>query len=190
MKQSVTTYFLEMSAPSELRPSAAQPPSLRVEQAQIVCPELSRFLYTAVGGDWYWTSRLKWSYQQWAAHLQRPELETWIGYVDGTPAGYFELEQQARATVEITCFGLLRQFIGQGIGGALLTAAIRRAWQRAGQRVWVHTCSLDGPNALRNYQARGFQLYDQVTQESELPDQPPGPWPNARPAPSSDPQLR
>jgi GNAT superfamily N-acetyltransferase len=85
-----------------------------------------------------------------------------------------------------TVLDLLRQFIGQGIGGALLTAAIRRAWQLASQRVWVHTCSLDGPNALGNYQARGFRLYDQVTRDNELPDQPPGPWPNARPAPASD----
>jgi hypothetical protein len=53
----------------------------------------------------------------------------------------------------------------------------------------VHTCSLDRSNAIRNYQARGFHLYDQLTQASELPNQPPGPWPNARPARSSDPQV-
>ena len=27
------------------------------------------------------------------------------------------------------------------------------------RRVWVHTCDLDHPNALVNYQARGFSVY-------------------------------
>ena len=30
----------------------------------------------------------------WLAYVDRPELETWIGYLSGTPAGYFELESQ------------------------------------------------------------------------------------------------
>ena len=47
-------------------------------------------------------------------------------------------------------------------------------------RVWVHTCSLDGPTALANYQARGFRLYDTKTIELELPEETPGPWPGAR----------
>ena len=28
------------------------------------------------------------------AWVDRPEIETWIGYLSGTPAGYFELEAQ------------------------------------------------------------------------------------------------
>ena len=27
------------------------------------------------------------------------------------------------------------------------------------ERVWVHTCSLGHPSALKNYQARGFTIY-------------------------------
>ena len=30
------------------------------------------------------------------------------------------------------------------------------------QRVWLHTCNLDGPHALANYQKRGFRIYDVV----------------------------
>lgn len=180
MKRAVTTYYLEMLSPSELRPAAGREPDFQVRQAQVASPELSRFLYTAVGGDWYWLERLEWSYAQWMAYLDRPEVETWVGYARGTPAGFFELERQAQQQAEITYFGLLPQFIGQGFGGALLTAAIERAWQGGTRRVWVHTCSLDGPAALRNYLARGFKQYKQETEEEDLPGAAPGPWPGAR----------
>ena len=79
-------------------------------------------------------------------------------YLRGTPAGYFELDDQD-GDVEIAYFGLLPQFLGKGLGGGFLTAAVEKAWEMGAARVWVHTCSLDHPNALKNYQARGFQIY-------------------------------
>ncbi len=178
MKRTVTTCYLEMTDPADLRPARARP-ELEVVRAEISSPELSRYLYTAVGGPWFWTDRLDWSYSRWRDYLDRPEVETWVGSVRGTPAGYFELERQADANVEIVYFGLLPQFIGQGLGGCLLTRAVERAWEGNTRRVWVHTCTLDGPLALRNYLARGFRLYREVTQEAELPAVPPGPWPGA-----------
>ncbi len=27
------------------------------------CPELNRFFYKAIGGDWYWIDRLPWTYE-------------------------------------------------------------------------------------------------------------------------------
>src|SRR5438034_8495738 len=42
---------------------------------------------------------------------------------------------------------------------------ISRAWAKGARRVWVHTCSLDGPTALANYQGRGFRVYDQRAQD-------------------------
>jgi GNAT superfamily N-acetyltransferase len=83
------------------------------------------------------------------------------------------------ANLEIAYFGLLPQFIGRGIGGTLLTSAIERAWEMGAARVWVHTCSLDGPSALGNYQARGFRYYKEEETEVDLPEQTPGPWPGA-----------
>ena len=99
--------------------------------------------------------------------MDRPQLATWLAYLHGTPAGYFELETQPDDSVEIAYFGLLPQFIGQGIGGVLLTRAIESAWQMGAERVWVHTCSLDHPQALKNYQARGLQIFKTVTAGEE-----------------------
>jgi GNAT superfamily N-acetyltransferase len=91
--------------------------------------------------------------------VNRPELTTYVGYVDDEPVGYFELHHRVDDGVEIAYFGLLPKFIGQGFGGALLTEAVRRAWQLTPPRVWLHTCTLDHPQALANYQARGFEIY-------------------------------
>jgi len=181
------TWYLEMTSPADLRPSRPVALDVEVKQARIISPELNRFFYTAIGGDWYWVDRLPWSYAQWLDYLDRPDHETWVASVSGTPAGYFELD--GTTDIELAYFGILPQFVGQGLGGHLLTRAIRRAWEKQPRRVWVHTCSLDHSSALANYQSRGFRLYKEEVSSKELPAEPPGPWPgaNRRVGPQSKP---
>ena len=176
----VIIYHLEIQDPGALRPAQRQHPDAEIRRVEIVCPEFNRFLYAAVGGEWHWHERLSWSYEQWTTYLERPQHETWVAYVRGTPAGYVELERHPSGSVEICYFGLLPQFIGHGLGGQLLTHAIRRGWEMGATRVWVHTCTLDHPSALRNYQARGLEIYREDEKMVMLPDSPPGPWPNAQ----------
>lgn len=179
MRTQLVVYHLEMTDPSQLVPCRSACPPFTLARVEIPCPALNRFLYATVGGDWYWVDQLGWSYADWQRFVERDNLETWLAYVSGTPAGYFELELQERGDVQIRHFGLLPQFIGQGLGGALLVAAVRRAWARDACRVWLHTCSLDHPSALPAYLARGFRLYDEVRSEVDMPDRPVGPWPGA-----------
>ncbi len=179
MKTRLTTWYLEMLSPDDLRPKRTELPGLTVLQATQPCPEFSRFLYTSVGGHWYWRDRLPWTYDQWLTHLTRTELETWVAYLSGTPAGYVELVAQPDQSVKLEYFGLLPQFIGQGIGGHLLTFSIERAWAMGAQRVWLHTCSLDSQHAYKNYEARGFQLFNTVENIIDKLPHPPGPWPQA-----------
>ena len=75
----------------------------------------------------------------------------------GSPAGYFELDRQGES-VEVAYFGLLPPFIGLGLGGALLAAAVARGFELS-TRVWLHTCTLNHPQALANYLARGLRPY-------------------------------
>lgn len=177
---SVTTYYLEMKSPDELRPRRVARDDVAMVRIVPPMPELNRFFYTTVGGEWFWLDRLPWTYQKWREYLDRPELETWMFTVAGIPAGYIELEAQAGDDVEIVYFGLLPSFIGQGLGAHFLTVGTERAWQRGAKRVWVHTCSLDHPNALTGYQARGFRLWKEETALETLPHQPIGPWPGSR----------
>lgn len=175
----ITMWSLEMRDPRALKPASTPDQKLELHRAEIPCPELSRFLYTAVGGPWYWLDRLPWCHADWTRYLARPEVETWVQYLQGTPTGYFELERQDDDAVEIAQLGLLPQFIGHRFGGHLLTLAAQRAWTTGPRRIWARTFSLDGPHALANYKARGFRVFDTFTGSATVPDQPPGPWPGA-----------
>ncbi|MCE7082295.1 GNAT family N-acetyltransferase [Streptomyces sp. ST2-7A] len=184
----VVTWYLEQTSPTDPRPADAPDPAqgVRVAWARVPCPEFSRFLYTAVGGDVSWTDRLSWDRERWRAFLERPGVETRVAYARDTPAGFIELEGQSDGVVEISYFGLLPDFRGRRIGGHLLSEGVARAWDLAERwpgreetrRVWVHTCSLDGPHALANYERRGFRVYD-VHREVETVRSAPGPWPGA-----------
>lgn len=178
MRREVTTWFLEMSDPGQFRPAAVDLPGVSYARAEIASPELNRFLYSAVGPAWYWVDRLPWTRDEWLKYLEN--VETWIAYERGTPAGYLELERRDAGEVEVAMFGLLPEFIGRRIGGALLSVGVSRAWMIDGTtRVTLHTCSLDSEHALANYTARGFRTYGTKVLEKELPDEPPEPWPGA-----------
>jgi GNAT superfamily N-acetyltransferase len=180
--KAVTTYYLEIRDPRDLRSKCSPRGDVALVRILPPLPELNRFFYTSVGGDWHWTDRLAWPYQKWLAYLDRPELETWmLTAAAGIPAGYFELESQAGQDVEIAYFGLLPSFVGAGLGGYLLTCAIERGWARGARRVWVHTCTLDHPQALANYQARGMRLYKEETAIQDVAPRSPGPWLGAFP---------
>jgi GNAT superfamily N-acetyltransferase len=159
----VTVTYLEMLSPAQLRPRACDRHGFRVEGADRD-PAVARRFYCDVGADWHWVDRRRWPDEWWYAHVHRPELSTYVGYLDQQPVGYFELHEQGDSGVEIAYFGLLGEFIGQGLGGPLLTAAVERAWALGPKRVWLHTCTLDHPRALANYQARGFAVYRVETQ--------------------------
>jgi GNAT superfamily N-acetyltransferase len=178
MKRTVRTTYLEMTAASDLRPSRAAAVQYQLVRAEIPCPELNRFLYTAVGARWWWYGRLSWDHARWLGYLNGP-VETWVAYVSGTPAGYFELERQDGDSIELAFFGLMPDFVGKGLGGALLSAAISRGFAMGARRVWVHTCDLDHPQALRNYEARGFRVFKVESRVEDLPDQPLQVWPGA-----------
>ena len=155
----VTTYFLEMKSASWLKDNT-EARGLAIVECEHKQFQFNRFLYQLVGSDWRWTDKNGWTDAQWQAFAENDNLRTWVGYCKGSPAGYFELQQQRGGDVEIAYFGLAPRFIGQGFGGYLLARAIKSAWAWEGtRRVWVHTCTLDHPRALPNYQARGFVVY-------------------------------
>lgn len=153
-----TSYMLEMNSPDDLNPKNADIPGLHIKQMETKCPEFNKFLHTMVGYNHRWGGRENWGKDEWYKYVSSDGFEAWVAYVEGTPAGYFELEKHSDGSAHLLTFGLLPQFIGQGLGGHLLTRAIKRAWELEPNKVIVGTCSHDHPHALKNYLARGFQI--------------------------------
>jgi ribosomal protein S18 acetylase RimI-like enzyme len=119
-----------------------------------------RFLYSAVGRDFSWVDRLKWTDEQIEAHLCRPDVTLLVLYLDGTPAGYAELDSaSSEPGTELQYLGIIPDFHGQGLGKHLLSATVERAFADGASRVWLSTRSTDGPHAIRNYERRGFVTY-------------------------------
>ena len=75
-------------------------------------------------------------------------------------AGYFELIiHEEKKEVEIAYLGLLQEYQNKNLGSHLLSAAIKNSFEEKIERVWVHTCSLDHKNALKNYLSRGMKIF-------------------------------
>jgi GNAT superfamily N-acetyltransferase len=154
---SVRTY-LEMREPSALQPADPVPGPIRIERVDNCPAAFWRFLYTEVGRRYHWFDRLPWTDDQIREYLQDPAVTLYVLWVAGAPAGYFELRREPDGAVEIAYFGLLDEFTGRGLGGQMLTEAVRLAWSAGATRVWLHTNTLDHPAALPNYLKRGFRV--------------------------------
>jgi GNAT superfamily N-acetyltransferase len=158
-----------MESPSELHSAAPASDPASVELATRCPASFYRYLYSEVGRNYHWVDRLSWTDAQIAEHLSSSAVTLWVMYASGSPAGYFELERHEDGSTEIAYFGLLPEFIGRGLGGHLLTLAVRQAWSTGAGRVWLHTCTLDDAAAMPNYLKRGFKPFKQETYSTVVP---------------------
>jgi GNAT superfamily N-acetyltransferase len=152
----VTRTFLEMRDPRHLQRKEMPAGDARFVRCRPCPVSHYRELYRRVGEQWHWTDRNAFSDEKLAAILANPDVHVWELRVGTELAGYFELEKQTGPVVEIVYFGLTPEFIGRGYGGAMLTRAVDEAWALGTEKVWLHTCTLDSPVAMSNYEARGF----------------------------------
>ena len=133
--------------------------SCQVIELEYVDVDYYRFLYGAVGGPWNWTDRLRESCtEELRQGLASPEMSVDVFYVSGALVGFMESIREGRET-EIIYFGLREAFLGRGLGKHFLSVGVQRIWDSGAQRVWLHTCNMDGPNAMSNYLKRGFQVF-------------------------------
>jgi GNAT superfamily N-acetyltransferase len=158
--QPLITTYLEMRSVDQLRPKRAGS-KFQVHEKTNPDWRFNRDLYFRVGEQWDWVDKRPWTEDQWKQYATAPELRTFAAYYDDALAGYYELRRDGERGIEIAYFGLLPEWIGRGLGGALLTSAIEQAWRVTPEpsRVWVHTCNRDHTQALANYQARGMTVY-------------------------------
>jgi GNAT superfamily N-acetyltransferase len=101
-----------------------------------------------------------------AATLHDKRNSVTVLYVNGAPAGFFELLQIDEDVVELTHFGLFEHALGLGIGKWFLLQTLYAAWTLGPKRVSVTTNNLDHPRALQLYQMFGFSPVG--TQDAQL----------------------
>jgi GNAT superfamily N-acetyltransferase len=166
-----TRTYLELKNPAQFKASFGDFPDIAIARAKNPQPALYRMCYRAVGEAFHWFDRWDWSDEEITQHLADPANQLFVA-TRGTStkqadlAGWYELRRVAEDdSVEIAYFGIVAREFGRGFGKHLLSAAVRDAWALAPSRVWLHTCTLDHPNALPNYIARGFTPYRTETYE-------------------------
>jgi len=155
-----TITYLEMTAKPLRLPRPAPAAKLALMRAERCTASFYRYLYIQVGEPWLWFERRLWTDAQLRTHLARDDIEIFVFYVGGVPAGYFELQRAATSDTELCYFGLVPDFIGQGFGLHFLQSAVDNAWLDATRRLWVHTSTYDHPRALGLYQRVGFRVYE------------------------------
>lgn len=158
IKSKVT--YLEMRTP----PTAVMhPPRHDIEIRRIDQPsaDFYRQLYRSVGEAFDWVDRLLLSDEQLLAIIQHDRTDLFTLSVAGQTAGYAELDRSKDHEVELAYFGLFRQFHAQGLGTFFLNWIVQHVWSLEPRRLWVHTCDLDHPAALRTYRQVGFEIYDE-----------------------------
>lgn len=163
---------LELRSRDALRPVAVPALATTLRLLDPIAAAEYRALYSLVGERWYWRDRLVWSDAELDAYLAQPEVHVWLLSVEGRTAGYFELQRHIVGPVEVMYFGLVPSFMGRGLGGWLLTRAVEEAFALGGTRVILNTCTLDAPQALPNYLARGFTIVREERYLLELPERP------------------
>lgn len=163
----VTRTYLQLGAPGQFRTAFGDFPDVAVAHVPDPSPALYRLCYRTVGAQYHWRDRWDWNDEEIRAHLANPDNTLYVATRAGALAGYYELRRVAEDdSVEIAYFGLAPGELGRGLGKHLLSCAVRDAWALRPKRVWLHTCTLDHPNAMPNYVARGFVPYE--TEEYEV----------------------
>ena len=126
--------------------------------------ELNKFFYKNIGKKHHWKDRLSWSDKNWIEYTENKNLDTYILKFKKDLVGYFELlHHEEKNEIEIAYLGLLEEYQNQKLGSFLLTSAIKEAFLKKTNRIWVHTCSLDHKNALNNYLSRGMKIFKTET---------------------------
>ena len=164
MKQ-VERYFLELKLPVENKVVFNKPKNLKITLDVDDDFQINKFFYKNVGKKHRWIDRLTWSDLDWIKYISDPNVETFFLKVKEDLAGYFELIFHSDTLeVEIAYFGLLEEYHNKKLGAYLLSLAIKESFKKKNiARVWVHTCTLDHDNALKNYLARGMTIYKKET---------------------------
>jgi len=160
MERTIDRFYLHLLSAKDLIKSNCKEINIEILLEKKPTIDLCKFFYKEVGRDFFWRDRLKWSNQDWLDYVNNDFFKLYILKYNNKLAGYYELLYDPKInSMEIPYFGIFKEFYGKKIGGYLLTDALSTSFKQKITKVWVHTCTLDHPNALKNYLARGMKIF-------------------------------
>ena len=164
MTEKIYRSYLEIRSLVELKEVKKLSENYFIELADPKDFQMNKFFYKNIGKNCQWIDRLVWTDLNWIDYISSDQLFTYILKDKSEIAGYFELlfNKQSKEA-EIAYFGILEEYFGKKLGGYLLSEAIKNSFILGAKRAWVHTCSLDHKNALKNYLARGMKIFKTET---------------------------
>ncbi len=164
MKTEINRYYLEIYSPKDLKESNTLTSEYEILQ---ICPpdfQVNKFFYKNIGKKHQWTDRLTWKDSRWIGYVNDEKVDTYILKQNDDMVGYFELIYHRNANeIEIAYLGLLEEYLNKKLGSFLLDSALKNGFLKKPKRIWVHTCTLDHKNALKNYLARGMKVFKEET---------------------------
>ena len=166
MIQEVQRNYLEINSIQDLKETIEPSGNYSLSLLEPINFQLNKFFYKNIGKKHKWIDRLVWTENQWIDYVSSEKVKTYVLKYKEDLAGFFELIfHSEKNEIEIAYFGILEEFQNKKLGSYLLSQAIQKSFQRNINRVWVHTCTLDHKNALKNYLARGMKIYKKETIE-------------------------
>ena len=164
MTEEIKRNYLEINSLENLKESKYSFDNFSVVLLDPINFQLNKFFYKNIGKKHRWVDRLIWNEEQWIDYVSSSKVKTYVLKNKDDLVGFFELilylEKQE---VEIAYFGILEEYQNKKLGSFLLSEAIKKSFNENIKRVWLHTCSLDHKNALKNYLARGMKIFKSET---------------------------
>ena len=152
--------YLEIKKLDDLNETSRPNKNCKIELVNPSNFQLNKFFYKQIGRKHRWIDRLAWEDKKWIEYVENPRVKTFVLKDNSNLVGYYEtIRDKNNDHSEIAYFGILEEYFGRKCGGYLLSEAINKLFKDGMSRVWLHTCSLDHENAIKNYLARGMKIF-------------------------------
>ena len=160
MTEEVKRNYLEINSLQDLKEGNKPSEDYSLSLIDPINFQLNKFFYKNIGKNHKWVDRLIWTEQQWIDYVSSEKVKTYVFKKNDDLVGFFELVFHLdKKEIEIAYFGILEEYQNKKLGSILLSEAIKKCFKENINRVWLHTCSLDHRNALKNYLDRGMKIY-------------------------------
>ena len=164
MTQKVTRSYLEINSLKDLNEGSNPSNEYYLNLLEPIDFQLNKFFYKNIGNKYNWVDRLTWTEKQWINYVSSENVKTYVLKHKNDLVGFFELiYHQDKKEVEIAYLGILEDYHNKKLGSYILSEAIKESFKNKIDRVWVHTCTLDHRNALKNYITRGMKIFKTET---------------------------